>query len=194
MTQAQLHAKLVKNGVVTFSRAYLSKLTKQGFIPYKEDGKRKSYDYKEVVKALKEYRTRPEKPHNAKGRSDLSSIPAPKEGQTPEEYEKEIADSIDKKPTLAEAKTFLTIYQGKISQQKFDVEAGKLVYRDEVEQKAFIVARTIRDQLLTLPERLAGELASMNDIIEVKELMYKEINEILTYLHEGEALYDHKSD
>jgi len=59
-----------------------------------------------------------------------------------------------------------------------------------VEQKAFIVARVIRDQMLTLPERLSGELASSTDPKEIKEIMYKEINEVLMYLHEGEALFE----
>ena len=92
--------------------------------------------------------------------------------------------------TLNNAKIKLTEYQAKLAEQKFDVEANLLVYRDEVEQKAFTAVRVLRDQILTLPERLAGEVASSTDPKEVKEIMYKEINAVLEYLSSAEVLYD----
>ena len=188
MNQSAVHRQLVEKGVVTYSRPYFAKLVKEGKIPYTEVNGKKTFDYKKVKNSLGDSQLRVGKPHNAKKK--LDDLEPPKEGQSPEDYKNEIATELGANPTLADSKTFLTIYQGKIAQQKFDIEASKLVYRDEVEQKAFIVARVIRDQMLTLPERLSGELASSTDPKEIKEIMYKEINEVLMYLHEGEALFD----
>ena len=52
------------------------------------------------------------------------------------------------------------------------------------------MARVLRNQILAIPERLAGELASTTDVREVKEIMYKEINEVLEYLSSEKDLYD----
>ncbi len=188
MTIGELHKKLTEDGHITSTRQYLSKLATEGKIPYTMKGKRKNFVYKKVVASLDTFRVKPESPANAK--KSLESIPPPKEGQSQEEYKQELKMELGEAPTLADSKTFLTIFQGKIAEQKFDIEAGKLIYREEVEQKAFTVARVIRDQLLTLPERLSGELASSTDPKEIKEIMYKEINQVLTFLHDGEALYD----
>ena len=183
-----LHRELTANGVVTSSRPYLAKQVKEGKIPFKMDGKKKVFDYDTVVEALSACVVRPEKPHNAKG--SIKDIPPPKEGQSQEDYEREIKEKLGHEPTLNDSKIFLTIYQGKLAEQKFDIEAGKLVYRDEVEQKSFAVARVLRDQILAIPERLAGEVASSTDTREIKEIMYKEINSVLEYLSSETMLYE----
>ena len=157
MTLSQVYRKLVDDKVVTFSRPYLSKLIKEGKIPYTEVNGKKDFDFEEVVKGIA----------NSKSR---------------------VKDGDSK--TLNNAKIKLTEYQAKLAEQKFDVEANLLVYRDEVEQKAFTAVRVLRDQILTLPERLAGEVASSTDPKEVKEIMYKEINAVLEYLSSAEVLYD----
>ena len=176
--------KLNERGDYSGGVQYLHKLVKQGVIPHDGEGRKKLYDIDEVAQALENKKTMF---HTKTG---LETIPPPEDGQTPEEYHEEVVAKLGSNPSLMDSKTFLTIYQGKIAQQKYDIEAKKLVYRDEVEQKAFKVARVIRDQLLTLPERLSGEVASSTDPKEIKEIMYKEINEVLTFLHEGEALYE----
>ncbi len=188
MTLSALHRELQKNKVVSSSRQYLSKLVGEGKIPYSEIKDKKHFDYDDVVKALGGIELRVGSPANAK--KTLHDLPLKKEGQSAKEYKEELVMELGAEPTLADSKIFLTIYQGKIAQQKFDIEAGLLVYRDDVEQKAFTVMRVVRDQMLTLPERLGGELASSTDPKEIKEIMYKEINEVLMFLHEGEALYE----
>ena len=188
MNLTQLHKKLTKEGVITSSRPYLSQLVREGKIPFKGEGRIKEFTYKEVVKALGEIVLRVEKPHNAKGFH--KNLPPLKDGQSKDEYEREVKAKLGKDPTLTDSKVFLTIYQGKIAEQNFEREAGRLVYRDDVEQKAFKVVRVLRDQILAIPERLAGEVASTTDPREVKEIMYKEINQVLEYLSSEKVLYD----
>ena len=188
MTISALHRELKANKVVSSSRQYLTKLSTEGRIPHEEVDGKKQYNYDAVVKALGEITLRPEKPHNAKGFHE--NLPPLKEGQSKDEYEREVKAKLGKDPTLTDSKVFLTIYQGKIAEQNFEREAGRLVYRDDVEQKAFKVVRVLRDQILAIPERLAGEVASTTDPREVKEIMYKEINQVLEYLSSEKVLYD----
>ena len=188
MNLTALHKKLTKEGVITSSRPYLSQLAREGKIPFKGEGRAKTFTYKEVVKALSEITLKVEKPHNAKGFHE--NLPPLKEGQSKDEYEREVKAKLGKDPTLTDSKVFLTIYQGKLAEQKFEIEAGRLVYRDDVEQKAFSIVRVLRDQILAIPERLAGQVASTTDPREVKEIMYKEINEVLSFLSSEKVLYD----
>ena len=190
MNLTKLHKKIIDDGVATFSRPYLSKLIADGTIPFKWVNNKKDYVFAEVVEALVNSKERSSSSVKDIQKKTLHDLPLKKEGQSAKEYKEELVMELGAEPTLADSKIFLTIYQGKIAQQKFDIEARLLVYREDVENKAFIVMRVIRDQMLTLPERLGGELASSTDPKEIKEIMYKEINEVLMFLHEGEALYE----
>ena len=183
MKLVELHRKLKEEGVATFGRTYLSNLVAKGKIPYTGEGKRKQFDYDEVVAALK---------NNAERTSNsfLNDLAPPKEGQSPEEYGEEIVTKMGKDPSLTESKVFLTIYQGKLAQQKYLIEKGDLISREDVERAAFMAVRVLRDHILALPERLAGEIASSTDPMEIKEIMYKEINSALKYLSDEKALYE----
>ncbi len=183
----QLHKELTKNKVITSSRPYLSELARDGKIPFTGEGRSKRFDYQAVVDALGSIRVRVEPAANAK---NLDHFPPLKEGQTKEDYEREVRAKLGDDPSLTDTKIFLTIYQGKLAEQKFDIEAKRLVYRDDVEQMAFSVVRVLRDQILAIPERLAGEVASSNDPREIKEIMYKEINQVLDYLSSEKVLYE----
>lgn len=164
----ELHKKLLKDGGYKFSRPYLSKLASQGKIPYVEEYGKKLFQYEDVVLAL----------------------------QTLQQKPKEGADNFDPKDekgnlkTINSTKIMLQEYQGKIAQQKFDIEAGKLVYMEDVENKAFEVARVLRNQFLAIPERMAGVLASTTDPKEVKEILYTEMNEVLSLISNEKVLYE----
>lgn len=91
--------------------------------------------------------------------------------------------------TLVEANTFKSIYQGKLQELKYRIEAGELVERSEIENKSFLVARVIRDKLLAIPERVASELSTMDNAHAIRERLYEEFNTILENLSE-ESLYE----
>lgn len=93
-------------------------------------------------------------------------------------------DSDTKGSALAQANTIKSIYQGKSLKLKYEVELGKLVERSVVEDAAFKVARTIRDKMLSIPERVSSEFASTTDLHVIKERLYAEILVALESLSE----------
>ena len=55
MTHTELHRQLTKEGLITFNKAYLSQLIREGKIPFKTGGNgRKIFKYLGVIKALAE--------------------------------------------------------------------------------------------------------------------------------------------
>ena len=167
MTQAEVLRQLKKKEGIVFSKQYLGRIVKEGKIPYTETNGKKDFEYETVVQALKDMKQK-----------------LPDGGK----YNPKNKDGSAK--TINDTKIFLQEYQGKLAQQKFDVEAGKLVYRDEVEQKAFTVMRVLRDQLLAIPERITADIMASKDIREGKEVFFKELNEVLEYISDEKVLYE----
>ena len=167
MTQAEVLRKLKEKYKITFSKQYFSKIVKEGKIPYIEVNNKKDYDIKEVAVALQNLR---QKLPNGEKFKDTNEDGSAK--------------------TINQTKIFLQEYQGKLAQQKYDIEANKLVYREEVEQKAFTVMRVLRDQLLAIPERITADIMASENIKEGKEVFFKELNEVLLYLSEEKVLYE----
>ena len=62
---------------------------------------------------------------------------------------------------------------------KAKVEAGKYIDRDEAEAQIFKHFRPLRDNLLTIPDRLDAELAATNDRHIVHKILYNEIVRVL---------------
>ena len=108
----------------------------------------------------------------------IDDIPPPEPGEDLEDYAARTIGKI-KELTLKDAQTFYTIYRGKLSQLKYEEEANRLILKSDVEQKAFTTARTTRDQLLAIPERISGAIVSMTEVSEVKETLYDEIIRVL---------------
>ncbi len=185
-TQKEVLKLLVKNGVATFKKASFSEAVKIGKIPYRtEQGvKSKLYHYPDVKNAIlkagigkppaKEDITNPPNNHEK-----LDRLPDPQPNQSKDEYRDLVMDELGEDVTLTDANTFKAVYQGKLEKLKYEKEQGLLIPRDEVEDKAFSVSRAIRDKILSIPERMSNELASMNDPHIIKELLYKEFNMML---------------
>jgi len=168
--------KLTDKGIVTFKRRSFTEAVHKGQIPYVSDegSKGKLYDYDAVVEAIKKAGIgRP--PEN----SNLEDIPNPEEGQSEEDYIKTIEDRLKKKPTLTDANILKTIYDTRTKKFDFDTKLGLYVLKSDMENTAFNVSRVIRDKILTIPERLSNELATINEPHTIKELLYKEFNILL---------------
>ena len=58
--------------------------------------------------------------------------------------------------------------------------SGKLVDREKVEAAAYQVGRLLRDMVLAVPGKLAGELAVMSDPLLVEARMREELRKILS--------------
>lgn len=57
--------------------------------------------------------------------------------------------------------------------------AGRLVKKDTVERAAFEIARLERDMLLSVPSKIAAEVAAMDDPVEVEQRIRNEIRRAL---------------
>ena len=192
-TQKEVLKLLKKKGVATFNKSSFSEAVKRGQIPYRtEKGvHNKLYFYPEVADAIKkagiggvvikglrdvdvEDITDPPSIQDK-----INDIPDPRKDQTDEEYQEIVVKSIGEDATITDANIFHKIYQGKLEKIKYEKELGLLISREEVEDKAFSVSRAIRDKILSIPERMSSELASIDDPHVVKELLYKEFGMML---------------
>lgn len=176
-TQVAVLKELREKEGYTFSKQYFGKIVKQGKIPYYEDGGKKRFRYKDVSEALKQMKQKSSDKEKTKPANDE------------EKFNLQNEDGSTK--TINSTKIMLQDYQAKIAKQKYDLLEGQIVLKEEVESKAFEVARILRNQIMALPERMGGILASHTDPKEVKEILYKELEEVMSILSEGEALYEH---
>ncbi len=199
-TQKEVLKLLKKKGVATFNKSSFSEAVKRGQIPYRtEKGvHNKLYFYPDVAKAIKSAGI-----GGLKGVSNpkveditdppsiqdkLNDIPDPRQGQSQEEYQEIVATQLGADATITDANIFKVIYQGKLEKIKYEKELGLLIPRDEVEDKAFSVSRAIRDKILSIPERMSSELASIDDPHVIKELLYKEFGMMLDGFSEDSFL------
>ncbi len=184
-SQKEVLILLHKRGIATFSASSFCEAVKRGQIPYViPDGtRRKRYIYNDVKRAIiragiggiKDGSNRDKLSMNDR----IDMISPPKNGEHPQEYGKKAIAELGDNPTMTDVNIYKTIYSGKIEKLKYEKESGQLISREEVEDKAFVVARAIRDKLMGLPERLSDELASISDVYVIKEMLYKEIGNIL---------------
>lgn len=89
--------------------------------------------------------------------------------------------------TLNEAKTAQAIYAARQARLEYEASVGKLVDAGEVKARAFRMARSARDSLLTLPDRLAPVLASETDVQAVHRLLLEDIERVCQRLADAAA-------
>ena len=73
-------------------------------------------------------------------------------------------------------------YSAKNEELKYRKALGELVNSDAVKQESFETARLMRDSLLALPDRLAGQLAGTDSQDECYDILTREINRVCTDL------------
>jgi hypothetical protein len=83
--------------------------------------------------------------------------------------------------THARAQAVRTALQAKLLQIELDEKRGRLVDRERVGSEVFTVCRTIRETILTVPDRLAGALAG-KEAHEVREGLAVELRAALAEL------------
>jgi len=88
--------------------------------------------------------------------------------------------------SFAKAKAVRETLTAKILQLDYEEKTGKLVNADEVKVTWFNLARTIRDTLLNIPERISAELAAETDEFKVHKTLQNEIYKVLEVLSHGE--------
>lgn len=88
-------------------------------------------------------------------------------------------------PSLAEARRARTVYQAERERIALLREKGELVPAAEVKARWFEHGRAIRDNLLSIPDRIASQLAASTDAREVHVLLSEEIAGALRVLANG---------
>ncbi|MBE0656817.1 MAG: hypothetical protein IH602_03950 [Bryobacteraceae bacterium] len=73
-------------------------------------------------------------------------------------------------------------YLARLAKIEFEEKSAKLVSRDEVQVAAFTKARTVRDSLLNIPDRLAATLAAETDADNAHQMLTVEIRKALDEL------------
>ena len=84
--------------------------------------------------------------------------------------------------TYAEARAQHERFKARLAELELETRESKLVNADEVKQAAFKTARQVRDALLNLPDRVAGELAAETNAFKVHQRLTKEIRRALEEL------------
>jgi phage terminase Nu1 subunit (DNA packaging protein) len=86
------------------------------------------------------------------------------------------------KPSTAELSTVLLktrikneVEKGKMLEIEAKAKTGQYVDARDVERQAFHVARTVRDSLQNIPDRVSSLLASISDANQIYDVLSKEI-------------------
>lgn len=84
--------------------------------------------------------------------------------------------------TYAQSRAVRESYLARLAKIEFEERSGKLVSRDEVAIAAFTKARTLRDNLLNIPDRVAAVLAAEVDPVRTHHILTDEIRRALNEL------------
>jgi hypothetical protein len=87
--------------------------------------------------------------------------------------------------SLDEARILKMRYEGLLAKLRYETEQDQYVLREQVDKAFFACARRTRDAMQAIPDRIAGELASITDIGTVRERLTAEIHKALTELTNG---------
>lgn len=106
--------------------------------------------------------------------------PRPETSEPEPEPEPEAAAAPEPRTgTFQQARTLREAYMARLAKLEFDEKSGLLVRADAVKNEAFKVARTVRDNMLNIPDRIAAELANETNQFKVHQRLTQEIRRAL---------------
>jgi len=85
-------------------------------------------------------------------------------------------------PTYAQSRAVRELYLARLAKIEFEERSSKLVSRDDVTVAAFTKARTVRDSLLNIPDRVAALLAAETEPAKAHNILSEEIRKALIEL------------
>lgn len=89
--------------------------------------------------------------------------------------------------TFASANRAHKVWEARQAKLKHEQAAGRLVEADKVRAEAFRVARTVRDSMLNVADRIADQVASLTDPVEVHRVIDAEVRRALEGMAAAEA-------
>lgn len=87
-------------------------------------------------------------------------------------------------PSMMQSRAIREAYQARLAKLDYEERTGKLVDADAVKAEAFKIARTVRDSMLNIPDRVAAEFAGINNTHEIHTRLTEEIRKALDGLAE----------
>lgn len=85
-------------------------------------------------------------------------------------------------PTLPESVQAHAYYRAQTARQNYEREKGTLVVKKDVEDAMFAENRRVRDRLMAVSSRISPIVASMTNMQEVEQVVYKAIYDALLEL------------
>ena len=82
-------------------------------------------------------------------------------------------------PSYSQSRAVKEAYQARIARLQYEEMTGQVVRASAVKAEAFRRARMVRDQILSVPDRLAPVLAAEGDAREVHLLLEEELRKAL---------------
>lgn len=106
----------------------------------------------------------------------VPAVPPPRPAPEPEP---EPTSNEPRTATFQQARTLREAYMARLAKLEFEEKSGKLVPSEAVKNEAFKTARIVRDNLLNIPDRVAGELAAEANAFKVHQRLTLEIRRAL---------------
>ncbi len=106
--------------------------------------------------------------HSAKKKSTSSRQTEEKEPTSPEGG-----------PTYIQSRAIRELYVARLRKLEYEEKAGKLIPVDKVTVRWFNLSRQLRDQLLSIPNRIDAMVAAESDRFKVNQMITEEIARVL---------------
>lgn len=105
-----------------------------------------------------------------------SAPPSSSEGESPQ------VPAAGSPASLAQSRAIKEAYEARIKKLDYEEKLGKLVDADKVRLAAFKTGRVVRDNILNVPNDLAGKLAAETDPKKIHFILTKALTEALEEL------------
>lgn len=155
------------------SPAYVSKLKKQGrLVLVKDDAGKVVVDF-DLSDRLVRNTADLSRAGNGANAKPHAAPSAPSQPDTP------ISGQLRNDAAFRQAHTHEKVYAAKKAELEYKKLAGELVERKRVEDAAYTIGRMMRDSVLSVPTRLAPELADISDAWEIEQRIAAALRRVL---------------
>ena len=97
----------------------------------------------------------------------------------PAKVRKEESETDNQSRGYAAARAAREHYQARLAKLEYEEKTGKLIDAEKVKRDAFELARTVRDHILNIPDRISAELVGITDQPTMHSVLLRELNTAL---------------
>jgi phage terminase Nu1 subunit (DNA packaging protein) len=113
-------------------------------------------------------------------------MPIEEDGPTvkapPQEGEERKDEALPAASSLTKNRAVKEHFNARLAKLAYEQRSGKLVDKEDVEKEAFVIARRVRDALLSIPDRVSAELAAEQNQFKIHARLTEEIRKSLISL------------